>query len=607
MPYWLRAVRAGIVVTALTVMTLLVLAVLPGHPEYRSAGYAAVLAVGAAGGVIVARLPWRALFQRGLGILFLYAWSAADILLVSVAVVVTGGARSQLFLVYTLTTVFFGAAYPRRAQAGLLAFTFACYLTGLAVTGWGIGAATLFLRLAVLAILALLAFFLASELMREMGHVEQERARAERWASMLSAVAGSARQMSLERDAVVDAACRAVQRFGFEVVTLHVLARDGSASVAKAIGLPDGFQGEPHPASIGIVGRVAGAGATVIEGGAAALGELFPAGTVEGFGAVLATPVWIGGRLGAVLVGATREPAEVLAQQVQATELLAAQLGLALANVERFDHEHEMVERLAELDRLKLDFLASVSHEFRTPVTVIKGAGLTLERSWEAMDPDVRAEMLAGLNANAGSLEGLIVNLLDLSRLDAGALVAGFEPMDLSAMLALAADRFEARFPARRLIRDVAPGLVAHADPAFIDRVVENLLSNAAKHTPPGTVALLRAERQQGSVLVAVRDDGPGIPPHELEHLGERFYRRGDINTRPRGLGLGLALAREMLRVHDSDLVVASVPGGGSTFSFELRAAGVPEPQPDGPTGSNGDAASGSQASAGAPVGKTHA
>jgi signal transduction histidine kinase len=116
----------------------------------------------------------------------------------------------------------------------------------------------------------------------------------------------------------------------------------------------------------------------------------------------------------------------------------------------------------------------------------------------------------------------------------------------------------------------VDPGLVAHADPAFVHRVVEALLSNVTRHTPDRAVAVLEGRQDGGCARVVVRDDGPGIPAAEVEHLGERFFRGGDINSRPRGLGLGLAVARELLRMHDARLEVDSAVGRGTAFSFAL-------------------------------------
>ena len=105
--------------------------------------------------------------------------------------------------------------------------------------------------------------------------------------------------------------------------------------------------------------------------------------------------------------------------------------------------------------------------------------------------------------------------------------------------------------------------------------MAENLLTNAAKHTQPGTRVKLSARPMDGSVVVAVEDEGPGIPEEELAHVGERFFRGGEINTRKRGLGLGLAIASEILELHGSQLEVDSEVGRGTRFSFRLPLRGA--------------------------------
>jgi len=222
---------------------------------------------------------------------------------------------------------------------------------------------------------------------------------------------------------------------------------------------------------------------------------------------------------------------------------------------------------------MKSDFLATVSHELRTPVTVIEGVGLTLERTWDGVDDQTRKDLLKGLTSNARALDALITNLLDFSRLEAGRFEVRFGPLDLTGLLGQIANRLIPLFAEHPLVVEVDEGLVADADAMLIDRVVENLLTNAVKHTPRETRVRLSAHRDADDVVVAVADEGPGIAAEELVHLGERFFRGGDLNTRTRGLGLGLALAREALELHGSALEIESHVGEGSRFSFRLRPA----------------------------------
>src|SRR5262245_13734037 len=126
--YRLGAVRVGIRATVLALLALTIFRLVPGHGSVPWGPYMAVLGLGVVGAVVVGLLPWARLLQSGVGVAWLYAWSVTDILLITAAIGFTGGGQSELFVLYGLTTVFFGAAYPPRGQVTLLGFTFVCYL-----------------------------------------------------------------------------------------------------------------------------------------------------------------------------------------------------------------------------------------------------------------------------------------------------------------------------------------------------------------------------------------------------------------------------------------------------------------------------------------------
>src|SRR5439155_4725122 len=155
------------------------------------------------------------------------------------------------------------------------------------------------------------------------------------------------------------------------------------------------------------------------------------------------------------------------------------QTGAALYIARRFEDEHRSVERLAELDRLKSDFLSNVSHELRTPLTVIIGNGRTHSGSWRDLDDELKLELLGRLNANALSLNAIIATLLDFSRLEAGHVTPRTEPFDLGALLEATVGRLSSLFVQHVLTVEIGPGLQVLADAPLIDRVVENLLVNA--------------------------------------------------------------------------------------------------------------------------------
>jgi signal transduction histidine kinase len=568
--YGARAVRVGIWATVLTLLVLAIFLVIPGSRIDHPAVFVAVLVLGGACCLVVARLPWKDLLATPTGVWLLYAWSAADIALITVAVATSRGGRSDLFWLYTLTTVFFAIAYPRRGQIALFAFTVLCYA---AVAGWRIPASTLFLRLAMLAILAFLTIFLSDELIRLGENLKVERARSDRRATALATVASAGRRMTLDPNGVVEAALDAAVSLGFEAASLNALEEDvASMYVVGARGHPPSYERSGHPSAEGMTGRVLQAGTTVVIEDAGSLHEIAPALRGDGFRGAIATPVWVGGWMAAVLEAETKRFAPLSSDDVEAFELLAAQAGLALENAQRYEEELRSVERLEALDRLKTDFLTNVSHELRTPLTVIEGNAKTLRRLGDSLTTSVRDELLDRLIANSDSLIELVTNLLEFSRLQGEVPELQFDVLDLTELLGLSAERLRGRFDGRELVTEIDQGLHVHADGALLRRVVENLLSNAAKHTPDGTHVTLRAARRDGVIEVAVVDDGPGIPEDELPLLGEQFFRGGDPNTRPQGLGIGLALARELLRLHEADLEVVSVVDRGSRFSFRLPA-----------------------------------
>jgi hypothetical protein len=156
LPFYLRTVRIGLYTTILVLGSLVAFLLLPGDGIEHPKLFLVMVVVAIAASIFVWRLPWKRLIETGLGRPALYVWSGFDILLISVAIGISGGSRSDLYLIYGLTTVFFAASYPAKAQIGLLVLTIGGYLAVLAATGWHIAAATLFIRLATAAILTCL-------------------------------------------------------------------------------------------------------------------------------------------------------------------------------------------------------------------------------------------------------------------------------------------------------------------------------------------------------------------------------------------------------------------------------------------------------------------
>jgi signal transduction histidine kinase len=432
-------------------------------------------------------------------------------------------------------------------------------------------AGILFLRFTSLGLLALLAGFLSLELMHQMRSHARTAAEAGRWAGLLAAVTEASRHMTLDHEEVGQATLAAAIELGFDAAALCAVSEDATTyHVLRSIGMPDEYGQEPYPISAGVTGRVANTGHTVVVADYASESDALPVARDMGLGAVCATPIWIEGWLAAVLVAGTHQRRDLYPQEIQALELLATQVGLALENVGRYEEQRHAVEQLEELDRMKSDFLSTVSHELRTPVTVIRGVGGTLALAWDDMAEDAKRELVESLRANAESLDTIIASLLDFSRLESGQPDLNPVEFDIADLVRVSGRRLEPLLDGRSFEVQAGDGLRVRADPALMDRVIENLVSNAAKHTPLGTHVKLFARRDGAYAVVGVSDDGQGIPEEDLVRLGERFFRSGDLNARPKGLGLGLALAREMLELHGSELEMESRPGEGSRFFFRL-------------------------------------
>ncbi|HYZ11802.1 MAG TPA: ATP-binding protein [Actinomycetota bacterium] len=570
--FLLRTIRVTVWSTFLVVAALAVSVMLPGSGPNPSA-LALLLVVAAATGLGAALVPWDAILASGRGKLLFYAWNTTYIMMISAGIAVNGGGSSPIVLLYGLTTVFGAMAYPVRVQIVFLGYTVASYLLALRLAGWGVTPARVFLQLTALGALAFLSGFLSRELAKQMRAHVHARSESERRARLLEVVARAGRRVSsLDTEQVLEAVVGGATALGFEAANLAVFDDAGERfQVAFASGLPEEYADSTHPSTAGLPGLVRERGATVVIDDYSTHPNAIPILRDRGFHAALGTPVWVQGRLDAALVAGTHERRDITEEDVEALELLAALAGRGLENAQRFEDEHRAVQRLAELDRLKSDFLSNVSHELRTPLTAIEGMGLTLEQQWENIDEDTKRQLLSRLNANAGALHQIITTLLDFSRLEAGRLDVKAEAIELRPFVDRVVHRLGSLLETHPTTVDVGDGLTVAADPLLLERVMENLLSNATKHTPQGTAVEVAARDLGGEIELSVIDHGPGIPRDEVRYLGDRFFRGGDPNTRrTRGTGLGLAVVREILKLHDSALEIDSEEGAGSRFSFVL-------------------------------------
>ncbi len=257
----------------------------------------------------------------------------------------------------------------------------------------------------------------------------------------------------------------------------------------------------------------------------------------------------------------------------------AAQAAAALDR-ERLRTQAAQAEALAEGNRMRTALLAAVSHDLRTPLASIKASVSSLRQTdvdWSAED---EADLLATIEQNADRLDGLIGNLLDMSRLHTGSLQPFLRAVTVDEVAPVALRGLDAGAGLRMAVPDGLPLVLA--DPGLLERVLANLFSNALRHSPAGQTPFLRAHRSADAVVLEVVDHGPGVPDERKTKIFEPFER---YDTRSAGVGLGLAVAKGFTEAMGGSITAADTPGGGLTVRVTLPvAAGTREPVPgDGP------------------------
>jgi two-component system sensor histidine kinase KdpD len=276
----------------------------------------------------------------------------------------------------------------------------------------------------------------------------------------------------------------------------------------------------------------------------------------------------------------TNRPGDVLRpDQMRFLETMANQVALA---IERGRHAEQAGRTQVEIEseRLKNTMLSSISHDLRTPLAVITGAaGSLLER--EQLDPAMRRELAATIVEESRRLSRQVSNLLDMTRLESGAVQPRMEWHSLEEVVGVALARLSPSLEGREVRVDVASVPLVPLDDVLIGQVFVNLVDNALHHTPPGTPIEIRAVREERSVRLEVADHGPGLPPGTETKVFEKFFR--GPSGAARGVGLGLAICRGFVEAHGGRIEAANLPSGGTVIRFWLPIESEPplvEPEP---------------------------
>ena len=295
-------------------------------------------------------------------------------------------------------------------------------------------------------------------------------------------------------------------------------------------------------------------------------------------GSVALLVAWLAGFLAAWSISRRVRKLEAAAERIAAGDFDAPVVVHGRDEIAQLGEAFEaMRERLASLDRARREFIANASHELRTPIFSL-GGFLELLAD-EEVGEETRAEFLAEMRAQVERLTRLATDLLDLSRLDADQLSVVIMELDLAASARTVVEEFRALAEAEghELGLSVDSPVLAAGDEQRVIQIARILVENAIRHTPPGTSVDVRVGRWEARAVLAVRDDGPGIPAADQARLFERFYR--SETGRTAGSGLGLAIARELAGKMAGTLRAESQPGR-TVFTLSLPLAGSLESPP---------------------------
>jgi PAS domain S-box-containing protein len=230
--------------------------------------------------------------------------------------------------------------------------------------------------------------------------------------------------------------------------------------------------------------------------------------------------------------------------------------------------EREAAARLRALDEMKDTFLQAVSHDLRTPLAAILGLAITLERGDVGLDPEETRQLAGRIEHNARRLERLVTNLLDLDRLARGVLTPSFEPTDVGELVRRMVE--EADPSMRDQVAISTESVIVPIDPPKVERIVENLLVNAVKHTPRGTLVHVSVSATEHGAMIAIEDEGGGVPGELQETIFEEFSQgTGPPHPSP-GVGVGLTLVRRFAEMHHGRAWVEEREGGGASFRVFL-------------------------------------
>lgn len=277
------------------------------------------------------------------------------------------------------------------------------------------------------------------------------------------------------------------------------------------------------------------------------------------------------GQIGDLVV--RRRSVPYSSEEEELASTFASFAAIAMGKLHQLELERSLVAELQQTLDVRRQLVAGVSHELRTPLTAISGFAQTLLVHWARLDEETRLDMVTRVRGNALELTSLVEQLLDFASIEAGRLATDIGPTVLADVADRAVADLSPLLADRTVVVDVPGDVVAIADATLVRRTLYNLLSNAAKYTPPDAAVAVRAEALGGSVRVEVADTGDGMSPADAARAFEPFWRGEGNRRRQRGTGIGLALVRDYVRLMGGEIGVETSKGDGAVFWFTLPAA----------------------------------
>jgi signal transduction histidine kinase len=294
-----------------------------------------------------------------------------------------------------------------------------------------------------------------------------------------------------------------------------------------------------------------------------------------GMRARVLTPLTVAGRPLGALSLSRAEPASFSREDVELLTLLGRQLATAVENTRAFEAERAAAEELRRLSALRADFVSLVSHELRGPMASVVGCAATLRQRWRSLTPEQRESFLALIEEETSRLAGLVGDVLDTSRVEAGTFTYSFADVDLEGMVnevAALVDMGQDEVVVRAEVAGPLPAV--RGDRERLRQLLVNLVTNAVKYTVSGDEVEVRAEARNGLVDVSVTDHGPGISHEDQRLIFEKFGRAPTAGGSKPGAGLGLFIARSIAEAHGGSLRVESAEGRGARFTVRLPVSG---------------------------------